>query len=118
MAKRKSTTKTKNPQLTPIQRFSPPAEGKYIVFDRETKDYALFLDAQYIGHASTRTEGEARLRDIVFEQLTHTESKVAVEQTVVIAVAEALADLPIAPVFTRAARRRRCKAAHRTAWAA
>lgn len=95
MANRKSTTKTKKAQLTPIQRFNPPMEGKHIAFDRITKDFALFLDGQYIGHADSYTEGENRLRDVYYEQLTHAQAEAyEAEQEVVEAVAEALEELP------------------------
>jgi hypothetical protein len=67
MAKRNSTT------VLPIaQRLNPSPVGKSIVYDRETKDYACFLDRQYIGHTSTYGDGETRCSEVYHDQLTHT----------------------------------------------
>lgn len=96
MTKRKNTTKTPKAQLTPVQRFNPPSEGKFTAFDRITKDHAAFLDGQYLGHRPTRDEAEALIREVYYAQLTHFQSEnYDVEQEVVEAVAEALADLPL-----------------------
>lgn len=93
--KRKSSTKKQKIQLTPAQRLSPPAEGKYTAFDRETKDFAAFLDGQYLGSRSTRDEAEKLASDVYYDQLTHTQSGLEVERGVVEAVAESLEDLPL-----------------------
>lgn len=59
------------------QRLNPSPEGKSIIYDRLTKDYACFLDAQYLGHAATYGDGETRCRDAAYEQLTHTQAETA-----------------------------------------
>ena len=71
-ANRHSTT----PQ-TLADRLNPSAEGKSIVYDRQTKDYACFLDAVYIGHAATYGDGETRCQQVAYEQLAHTQAETA-----------------------------------------
>lgn len=93
--KRKSTTKKQKTKLTPAQRLNPPAEGKYITLDRETKDYAMFLDGQLVGYAATYNEAETQLNQVYHDQLVHTPSGLEVERSVVEAVAESLQDLPL-----------------------
>ncbi|MEM8532317.1 MAG: hypothetical protein AAGF95_15845 [Chloroflexota bacterium] len=40
---------------------------KHIVYDRETKDYAMYLDGELIGFARTFAEAEVTLDQLVFE---------------------------------------------------
>lgn len=44
---------------------------KEIVYDRETRDYAMYLDGELIGFARTYHEAETTLDQIVYELLTH-----------------------------------------------
>lgn len=46
-----------------------PADGKGIVFDRETRDFALYLDGELVGFARTYQEAEATLDALVYEIL-------------------------------------------------
>ena len=48
-----------------------PAEGKAVVFDRITLDYAMYLDGEVVGYAATEFEAWRRLDEIVYQQLTH-----------------------------------------------
>ena len=43
---------------------------KAIVYDRETHDYAMYLDGELVGFARTNHEAEVTLDQIVFELLT------------------------------------------------
>ena len=62
---------------TIIARFNPPCEGKAICYDRETGDYAMFLDHQYLGHAPTYHAAEQEIAAVYQDQLTHTSSEAA-----------------------------------------
>lgn len=42
-----------------------------IRFDRETKDFALYLDGAYVGSAPNYSEGEKRLNALKYEALLH-----------------------------------------------
>lgn len=46
-------------------------DRKEIKFDRETRDYAMYLDGELVGYARTYHEAEVELNRIVFEQLSH-----------------------------------------------
>ena len=48
----------------------PAAEGKDIRYDRETQDFALYLDGGFVGYARTRREAEERLDALVYDRLT------------------------------------------------
>jgi hypothetical protein len=43
---------------------------KEIVYDRETRDYALYLDGELVGFARTYHEGEVLLDQLVFELIS------------------------------------------------
>jgi hypothetical protein len=43
---------------------------KEIVYDRETHDYALYLDGELVGFARSYHEGEVTLDQLVFELLS------------------------------------------------
>jgi hypothetical protein len=62
---------------TIAQRLNPNPDGKSIIFDRLTKDYALFLNAIYIGHAATYGDGESRLNAAAYELLADTQVETA-----------------------------------------
>jgi hypothetical protein len=49
-----------------------PAEGKYIRYDPETQDYAMYLDAQFIGFARTQHEAEVSLDELLLSILEQT----------------------------------------------
>ena len=42
---------------------------KEIVYDRESRDYAMYLDNELVGFARTYQEAEATLDQLVFELL-------------------------------------------------
>ena len=42
---------------------------KEIVFDRETRDYAMYLDGELVGFARTYHEAEKTLDQLMFELL-------------------------------------------------
>jgi hypothetical protein len=44
---------------------------KEIRYDRETGDYALYLDGNPVGYARTQQEGETVLDELAYQQLTH-----------------------------------------------
>lgn len=44
---------------------------KEIVYDRETHDYAMYLDGELIGFARTYHAAEVMLDQLVYELLTH-----------------------------------------------
>jgi hypothetical protein len=43
---------------------------KHIQFDRETKDFSMYLDGEYVGSRATRSEAEAELDRLAFELLS------------------------------------------------
>lgn len=43
---------------------------KEIVYDRETRDYAMYLDGELVGFARTYHEAEIILDQLVFELMT------------------------------------------------
>ena len=49
----------------PILPPAIPAEGKHIVYERETGDFAMYLDAQLIGFARTHLEAETTLAELI-----------------------------------------------------
>lgn len=44
---------------------------KEIVYDRETRDYAMYLDGELMGFARTYHDAEVELDRIAYELLTH-----------------------------------------------
>lgn len=60
MAKRNSTTAP-----------SIPTEGKYIAYDRETRDYVCYLDGQFLGYAPNYSAAETKISECYYEQLSH-----------------------------------------------
>lgn len=44
---------------------------KEIVYDRETHDYAMYLDGELVGFARTYAEAEATLNELVYEIIIH-----------------------------------------------
>jgi hypothetical protein len=44
---------------------------KEIVYDRETRDFACYLDGELVGFARTHHEAEVLLDQLVFELMTH-----------------------------------------------
>lgn len=52
---------------------------KNIRYDRETRDYAMYLDNELIGFARTHHEAEVTLDQTVFEMLTHGDLATATE---------------------------------------
>jgi hypothetical protein len=47
-----------------------PAYRKEIVYDRETRDYAMYLDGELVGFARTYHEAEVTLDQLVFELIS------------------------------------------------
>lgn len=63
---------------TPIlPEVATPAYRKEIVYDRESRDYAMYLDGELVGFACTYQEAEATLDQLVFELLSTPEVPVA-----------------------------------------
>jgi hypothetical protein len=48
-----------------------PATGKSIRFDRETNDFILHLDGEFVGYAATYADGETVLDQMIADRLTH-----------------------------------------------
>jgi hypothetical protein len=70
--------KSRRQQLAaPLLPPAIPAEGKHIVYERETGDYAMYLDAQLIGFARTHLEAETSLDELVDEIQRHTRATTA-----------------------------------------
>lgn len=44
---------------------------KEIVYDRETRDFAMYLDGELVGFARTYHEAEVDLDSLVFDLLSH-----------------------------------------------
>jgi hypothetical protein len=44
---------------------------KEIRYDRDTKDYSLYLDGEYIGSAANYHEGEEKLNATIYDALLH-----------------------------------------------
>jgi len=43
---------------------------KEIVYDRETRDYALYLDGELVGFASTYHDAEVKLDQMIYDLIT------------------------------------------------
>ncbi len=64
----KDTQKPAAPRsVRPVQ---PPLYQKDVVCDRETHDYALYLDGELVGFARTYDEAVKQLDDLVFTLLS------------------------------------------------
>lgn len=50
---------------------------KEIKYDRETRDYAMYLDGELIGFARTYQEAETTLDALVYELLNHNPDPIA-----------------------------------------
>lgn len=74
--KRRKSRRRKQP-AAPLVPPAIPAEGRYIEYDRETGDYAMYLDAQFIGYARTYHDAEITLDDLVDEIARHTRATTA-----------------------------------------
>lgn len=48
---------------------------KMIVYDRKTRDFACYINAELVGYAATYVEAESLLNKLVYELLTKTEVK-------------------------------------------
>jgi hypothetical protein len=66
---------------------------KEIVFDRETRDYAMYYEGQLIGWARSYSDAEVILNAYVYELLTHTQTETA--DIVAEVAASVEADAPI-----------------------
>jgi hypothetical protein len=63
--------------VTPALPTPTSTEGKCIQYDRFTKDYACFLDGEYVGHQPTYGDAETHIDYIYHEQLTRTQVNTA-----------------------------------------
>lgn len=54
-----------------------PQDGKCIRYDRSTKDYACYLNGQFVGYAPTYHDAETNIANLYHEQLQHTAVAVA-----------------------------------------
>lgn len=59
------------------RRLKPLPEGKSIIFDRITKDYAKFYDGHFQGYARNNHEADEQLNEYAFNLLTHTQATTA-----------------------------------------
>jgi hypothetical protein len=50
---------------------------KEIIYDRTTRDYALYLDGELVGFAGSYHEGEIKLDQLIYARLAHDEPKAA-----------------------------------------
>lgn len=48
-----------------------PMYTKFIRYERSTKDFAMFLNGELIGYASTRQAAQEQLDRIVYDLLSH-----------------------------------------------
>lgn len=48
-----------------------PTDGKCIRYDRETGDYACYLNGEFIGYAANYSAGEQLCNEVYYAQLTH-----------------------------------------------
>ena len=46
-------------------------ERKEIIYDRETRDYAMYLDGELVGFARTYHEAEVTLDQLALERISH-----------------------------------------------
>ena len=53
--------------------------GKQIVFDRQTRDYTMYLDGELVGFARTYHEAEVTLDQYVYDRSTHGQQVLAAE---------------------------------------
>lgn len=44
---------------------------KQVKFNRDTRDFDMYLDGQYVGSRATYTEASEELNRLVFERLAH-----------------------------------------------
>lgn len=44
-----------------------------IIYDRETRDYALYLDGEFVGYAGSYHAGEIKLDQLIYARLSHDE---------------------------------------------
>lgn len=54
-----------------------PTEGKYTYYDRVCRDWAMYLDGQFIGSARTKPEADTTLDSLVDEVARHTRATTA-----------------------------------------
>ena len=45
--------------------------SKDIRYERETRDFSMWIDGSYVGSAPTRSEAERRLDELVYDMLVH-----------------------------------------------
>ncbi len=85
---------TKNQSTT-----AQPTERE-IKYDRQTKDYSLYLSGRYVGSAATYSEGERILNELVYQQLQHDAVTTADDQAA--AAADAAPELLYATLDSQA----------------
>ena len=60
MAKRNATTK-----------IEVPAQGKFKTYNRQNRDWDMWLDGEYIGSRSTPMDADVALDQAQYDRLTH-----------------------------------------------
>ena len=55
---------------------------KEIVYDRETRDYAMYLDGELVGFARTYHEAEVTLDQLVFELVSGSHFRDAADEPI------------------------------------
>lgn len=74
-----------------------PTTGKYIQYERQTRDYAFYYDGALVGFAKNYRDAETTLDTFVYELLTHTaiESADQAAEVAELAEAETLEKCPV-----------------------
>lgn len=63
-----------DPTVSIADRLQAPSEGKFIAYDRLADgEYAMFLDRNFLGYASSYSEAEQKISAVYYDQLTHTQ---------------------------------------------
>lgn len=57
--------------------IATPAPEKAVVYDPETRDFALYLDGELVGWARSYKEGEDRLDELAYSRLSHQQPAIA-----------------------------------------
>lgn len=73
-----------------------PTDGKHIRYDSETRDYACYLNGEFIGYASNYSDGETLCENTYYAQLTHASAPAPTPE------AEPVAAVEVTPVYRQA----------------
>ena len=79
-----------------------PQDGKHIRYDRETKDYACYLNGEFIGYAPNYSDGETLCEQTYYAQLSHTSAPATEPAPEAEAEAAPVAEVVATPVWRQA----------------